>query len=274
MVQRNLGGSRTTDPAVLASSMSHVGRNDLCPCGSGKKYKRCCIDRPTTAAALRLIEHPGSQERSIELVNLAKFDQALGTAVLAAFARCFVHTDRLLSLVSFAYISNEKYGEKTTAFGRDLHTMVWFTIGTLRELALAIQYLRSELKKKDLLKPNTAHWLKLREIEDRWNNNPAFKKMRDKAAFHLDEDVMISGVQALVKNVRDVELLKADNEKQVHASFTFGTTVMYNGLGWDDLDQYGRFLEAVSTDHGDVVTAVQHVLIEVTEAVGIEVLQK
>lgn len=22
-----------------------VGRNDLCPCGSGKKYKRCCIDR-------------------------------------------------------------------------------------------------------------------------------------------------------------------------------------------------------------------------------------
>lgn len=21
------------------------GRNDPCPCGSGKKYKRCCIDR-------------------------------------------------------------------------------------------------------------------------------------------------------------------------------------------------------------------------------------
>lgn len=21
-----------------------VGRNDQCPCGSGKKYKRCCID--------------------------------------------------------------------------------------------------------------------------------------------------------------------------------------------------------------------------------------
>ena len=20
-----------------------VGRNDLCPCGSGKKYKRCCL---------------------------------------------------------------------------------------------------------------------------------------------------------------------------------------------------------------------------------------
>jgi hypothetical protein len=21
-----------------------IGRNDLCPCGSGKKYKKCCMD--------------------------------------------------------------------------------------------------------------------------------------------------------------------------------------------------------------------------------------
>lgn len=23
-----------------------VGRNDPCPCGSGKKFKNCCIDKP------------------------------------------------------------------------------------------------------------------------------------------------------------------------------------------------------------------------------------
>jgi len=22
-----------------------VGRNELCPCGSGKKFKRCCLDK-------------------------------------------------------------------------------------------------------------------------------------------------------------------------------------------------------------------------------------
>lgn len=252
--------------------MAEVGRNDLCPCGSGKKYKKCCVDRPTTAAALRLNERPDSQERSIELLNLRKFDDALGTEVLAAFARCFVHTDRLLSLVSFAYTSDKTYGEKSIAFGRDLHTMVWFTIGTLRELALAIQYLRAELKKKDLLSPEADHWVKLREIEDRWNNDPAFRKMREKAGFHVDKDVMISGVQTLVKDMRDVELFRGDNEKQVRGSFTFGTTVMYNGLGWEDLGHYGRFLETVNGDHGEVVTAIQHVFIEVTEAVGIEVL--
>src|SRR5579859_1768934 len=25
--------------------MTKIGRNELCPCGSGKKYKKCCIDK-------------------------------------------------------------------------------------------------------------------------------------------------------------------------------------------------------------------------------------
>jgi len=30
--------------------MAKIGRNDLCPCGSGKKYKRCCMARDEAAA--------------------------------------------------------------------------------------------------------------------------------------------------------------------------------------------------------------------------------
>ena len=33
---------RATDDGVLASRPVRVGRNDPCPCGSGKKWKRCC----------------------------------------------------------------------------------------------------------------------------------------------------------------------------------------------------------------------------------------
>jgi Flp pilus assembly protein TadD len=29
--------------------MSKVGRNDPCPCGSGKKHKHCCLGRPSSA---------------------------------------------------------------------------------------------------------------------------------------------------------------------------------------------------------------------------------
>ena len=28
-----------------------VGRNEICPCGSGLKFKRCCLNKPQTAAA-------------------------------------------------------------------------------------------------------------------------------------------------------------------------------------------------------------------------------
>lgn len=34
----------------VATSASRVGRNDPCPCASGKKYKRCCLDRRTVSA--------------------------------------------------------------------------------------------------------------------------------------------------------------------------------------------------------------------------------
>lgn len=33
---------RLLDPPVPRRSEKRVGRNDPCPCGSGKKYKKCC----------------------------------------------------------------------------------------------------------------------------------------------------------------------------------------------------------------------------------------
>lgn len=32
-------------PTSNTVSSSQTGRNDLCPCGSGKKYKRCCLGK-------------------------------------------------------------------------------------------------------------------------------------------------------------------------------------------------------------------------------------
>ena len=28
-----------------AAKKEKIGRNEMCPCGSGKKYKRCCLDK-------------------------------------------------------------------------------------------------------------------------------------------------------------------------------------------------------------------------------------
>ena len=36
---------------VAPSTANKTGRNDLCPCGSGVKFKRCCLYKPLSAAA-------------------------------------------------------------------------------------------------------------------------------------------------------------------------------------------------------------------------------
>jgi tetratricopeptide (TPR) repeat protein len=38
--------------------MAKIGRNDPCPCGSGQKYKRCCLPRDEAAAAAERVAAP------------------------------------------------------------------------------------------------------------------------------------------------------------------------------------------------------------------------
>ena len=37
-------GHSHAHPAPLVRQGAKIGRNDACPCGSGKKYKKCCLD--------------------------------------------------------------------------------------------------------------------------------------------------------------------------------------------------------------------------------------
>jgi len=95
--------------------MANVGRNDPCPCGSGKKFKRCCLERveaeeraervraeserlaaerdegPTVAAVLERAgaalqesrafeEVDGLAERVLELIDAGQYDEAEATA--------------------------------------------------------------------------------------------------------------------------------------------------------------------------------------------------
>lgn len=48
--------------------MSKVGRNDPCPCGSGKKFKRCCIDRVEAEQRVARVAANLEQEERMESV--------------------------------------------------------------------------------------------------------------------------------------------------------------------------------------------------------------
>jgi preprotein translocase subunit SecA len=41
-LKENLTDGSVSKKTVVVRKAERVGRNDLCPCGSGKKYKKCC----------------------------------------------------------------------------------------------------------------------------------------------------------------------------------------------------------------------------------------
>jgi tetratricopeptide (TPR) repeat protein len=71
--------------------MAKFGRNDPCPCGSGKKYKKCCADLPKSVMPTREVAPPRVEEvppddaghldalsnRVVDLVHQKRFEEAL-----------------------------------------------------------------------------------------------------------------------------------------------------------------------------------------------------
>ena len=53
--------------------MVKPGRNDPCPCGSGKKYKRCCLDKDVAAERERLAAAAWRPIVDVDIVN--SFDE-------------------------------------------------------------------------------------------------------------------------------------------------------------------------------------------------------
>jgi hypothetical protein len=41
--------------------MSKIGRNEFCPCGSGKKFKKCCLVQSVTGGTRMVIKSPAEE---------------------------------------------------------------------------------------------------------------------------------------------------------------------------------------------------------------------
>ena len=213
---------------------------------------------------IEFVEEATDGPWKFELRNLARFDELFSRRVLNAFCRCFVHVDRLNSLISCMHTSEQHHGRDSVAYTRDLNALVWFTVGTLRELARAIRHLRSALARCGRLDPESAPWVALRTLEERWENNQ-YRRMRDQAAFHVDEEVIERGLNELVDD-DDVTLAEGDGPRHVDSRLTLGFLALHNGLDLD-LDGYGEFLEVVMADHGAAGKAIQDAFVLAAEAI-------
>jgi tetratricopeptide (TPR) repeat protein len=68
--------------------MTKIGRNDACPCGSGKKYKRCCLAKDEEAEGATLLFNPfgfrddcsdelaNASNAALALIDAGKLDEA------------------------------------------------------------------------------------------------------------------------------------------------------------------------------------------------------
>jgi tetratricopeptide (TPR) repeat protein len=60
--------------------MARIGRNDPCPCGSGQKYKRCCLPRDEAVAAERAAAPPADAALATPLFEIVAEDDGLDDA--------------------------------------------------------------------------------------------------------------------------------------------------------------------------------------------------
>ena len=51
------------------------GRNDPCPCGSGKKFKKCCYDKFAAHSAAKLAASPAAIDSLVALFNAGRYDE-------------------------------------------------------------------------------------------------------------------------------------------------------------------------------------------------------
>ncbi len=73
--------------------MGRVGRNDPCPCGSGKKYKKCCMKKDEERAAASRAQTDTSQTPSDEHTG-RRYPPARSAEIENAFQRAINHLDR------------------------------------------------------------------------------------------------------------------------------------------------------------------------------------
>jgi hypothetical protein len=66
--------------------MAGAGRNDPCPCGSGKKFKKCCLgkDRGSEARILREQEGPGPAAKALDWIQ-QNFPEEAWVAVIGQY---------------------------------------------------------------------------------------------------------------------------------------------------------------------------------------------
>ena len=64
LIRHGLPASEVMRVLVMEEAFVNARRNDPCPCGSGKKYKKCCLAKDEAEALRRKLERDRDKQSS------------------------------------------------------------------------------------------------------------------------------------------------------------------------------------------------------------------
>jgi len=146
--------------------MNAVGRNAPCPCGSGKKYKKCCLAKDEREAALRrmsssatagpsyVLEDDGLDDLSnsvIALVKARRFDEAL-----SACRRLLDEFPDVVDGLERSGLVHAALGNHATAAAFYRDALAFVTHPSRQELYEGAEYYKEQVELQERLAVRTA----------------------------------------------------------------------------------------------------------------------
>lgn len=209
----------------------------------------------------------------LEISDVARLQKAVTAQVLTAFAMCFLHADRLTSLIGFGYLSGIHYANGSVPRRRDIDTMVWYAAATLRELALAIRFLSSALVKAGLFDNESHPWKALADISHRWEDDKFYREViRNKIAAHVDKKAVAAGVDAIARAGQPCVFAEGEGRKQRETSLRFGREVLFAGLNLPE-ERITEFIDKIDRELA-VADPLEALFFSIMERIGIDIVKE
>jgi|NGEPerStandDraft_6_1074524.scaffolds.fasta_scaffold05776_4 hypothetical protein len=164
----------------------------------------------------------------IRTSDLPDLVAVVGEDVLAAFCTCFIHADRIVSLVAFFHVSQKRFKKGSIAEHRNFLTFASFLVGTLKELAENLCHLTAVLKERDLL--DAASWKKGLGRWQTWGTSGPASTVRKKLSFHVDPELVRDGLRSIASTPEKRVLIKGATGKLRDSAFILGQDASLRGL--------------------------------------------
>lgn len=191
-----------------------------------------------------------------------------GADLLVALLRCFVWSDRIQSMIQFAYWNMKQLDEHSYAFARNLQTMVWMVGGILFEAREAILDLDRAGIEGKLAAADVEHWHKLKDIGERWDKQKRLRKVRNHIGFHVDPTIMRNGLDLACDEGTRRVIFGGDSPKTVGTSMRLGLDLLLAGTEMT-LEEFERLLGTLNVDYSSFTELVQLLMIGLWNQAGL-----